>query len=534
MKKHIYGILAIGLLSSCHDELPVEVTKTIDETTVSSHHISRKKAIENLEIFLGSGSETTRGTSREIESIVPIEYPSYITRADMVDDCDTLLYAINFTNNGGYALVSADNRIPNSVLGVTDTGKYSNRISYTLKQLATEVRDYFDGYPKEGPGIFTHEAYPGETFINPNTVILYQADHDDTLVGDFREDTKKYDEERPGLGDLDPGIGGGNSDSDIDEAFGAYLCMNYALNSINSASVNGGLGPEDDFGNDKEPGDQWKDENSGSKPYYSEKFIESHLDIAEEVLPLISKYNGYNQHPPFNNFFPHRRKFYVVGPRRRAYVGCFNLALAKTMMHLLLPTNFPPNLYCFNINTLHNVGTSVSANNEDIQIQLGYLSKYIAGRTNSLYFYEGTFTFPWEATNFMKNHGFKNPIIRGYDYNVIKDMLKSNYPVLIFSVPGVKITKSHAWIIDGYRISREVVTYEKYEGDKCVGTVTYTYSFKDLAHCDFGWGGASNGYYLSNVFNRDKVYSLDSGSPNPGLNPYFNYDSFTHIISYSK
>lgn len=46
----------------------------------------------------------------------------------------------------------------------------------------------------------------------------------------------------------------------------------------------------------------------------------------------------------------------------------------------------------------------------------------------------------------------------------------------------------HAWIIDGYGYY-QVHHYEE-------PTIQ-----KTLFHCDWGWGGEDNGYYLSDLFN---------------------------------
>ncbi len=48
--------------------------------------------------------------------------------------------------------------------------------------------------------------------------------------------------------------------------------------------------------------------------------------------------------------------------------------------------------------------------------------------------------------------------------------------------------------------------------------------------CDFGWGGNSNGYYVSGIFKlNDSDVELDSGSQYCKTT---NYNNYLHVITY--
>jgi len=57
---------------------------------------------------------------------------------------------------------------------------------------------------------------------------------------------------------------------------------------------------------------------------------------------------------------------------------------------------------------------------------------------------------------------------------------------------------------------------------------------RELLHCNFGWGGWDDGYYLEGIFNVGKG-PLDTNAddkPYEGVDPK-NYDSQMQIITYS-
>ena len=78
--------------------------------------------------------------------------------------------------------------------------------------------------------------------------------------------------------------------------------------------------------------------------------------------------------------------------------------------------------------------------------------------------------------------------------------LDSGCPVFMSAVAG--IVDGHAWVIDGYKIRN----YTSPEGriDKT----------QNIVHCNWGWLGNSNGYFVSGIFKTNEGVSYGySGTP---------------------
>lgn len=96
--------------------------------------------------------------------------------------------------------------------------------------------------------------------------------------------------------------------------------------------------------------------------------------------------------------------------------------------------------------------------------------------------------------NFLQNIGFNDAEIHnGYDLSQVIPMLISNKPVIISGFPSLISLTGHAWIIDG------IMEYPS------------GFTRVSLVHCNWGEGGAANGYYTSGVFTpMEGAVSYDS------------------------
>lgn len=107
-------------------------------------------------------------------------------------------------------------------------------------------------------------------------------------------------------------------------------------------------------------------------------------------------------------------------------------------------------------------------------------------------------------------------------------MIDKRQPLIIFAVPGCDITGSHCWVIDGYKIKERSVTRKYYEKGKLVNTVSKQDTCR-MVHCDFGWRGIANGYYVSGIF-RDIRHSVEYDRANDSLE--FNFNNYIHLVKY--
>lgn len=51
-----------------------------------------------------------------------------------------------------------------------------------------------------------------------------------------------------------------------------------------------------------------------------------------------------------------------------------------------------------------------------------------------------------------------------------------------------------------------------------------------MLHCDLGWGGKCNGYYVAGIFKSYYKNTELDYEDSPGVN--FNYNHYVHIIAY--
>ena len=62
----------------------------------------------------------------------------------------------------------------------------------------------------------------------------------------------------------------------------------------------------------------------------------------------------------------------------------------------------------------------------------------------------------------------------------------------------VSYSGGHAWVLDGIKkLKRKITLINKFSNR----TESVSYQTKELVHCNFGWNGSDNGYYLSKAFN---------------------------------
>jgi hypothetical protein len=110
-------------------------------------------------------------------------------------------------------------------------------------------------------------------------------------------------------------------------------------------------------------------------------------------------------------------------------------------------------------------------------------------------------------------------------------MIDNSCPVIIYAVPGIKIWDSHAWIIDGYKIKVRQKITRQYRNGNLISTSTEPETCR-MVHCDFGWGGRCNGYYIDSVF---KLNSSDNDYDEINTErKNTKYNHHVRIITYAK
>lgn len=204
---------------------------------------------------------------------------------------------------------------------------------------------------------------------------------------------------------------------------------------------------------------------------------------------------AWNQTSPYNNNVP----FYVTGTNDHVRVGCFAVALGQVMSYYKNDSNYNWDLLTKTSTIKNNTSaaTEVAKLLRDISIEAGtvYDENKNLGSTNVDNVASTILHF---GLNVRQKNLYSDSCIDSVSYNLAYD-----HPVLIIGnndIIGEK-QEAHIWVIDAmitqrwwnYYVeevhsnyppyTRFAVSRDKYEGK--------------LVHCNWGWGGSSNGWYCS-------------------------------------
>lgn len=518
MKKILYVLIIAQLVMSCQDVLNLDRDANLGNEISSENQyvISVDDALAYLESFMADEEDfTTRSlTPRIVSSITPIKY-SALTRASQDNlSCENLLYIANFEHEQGYAILAGDTRIEEKVIAIADDGQLSEDAVYSAMEFANEERIILEDYPTTGAGFFSSPETGSELFINPNTVSLYDEIENDTFVGNFRFDDIGAEYENGGLVESE------QTDTSLvstPEYVTSSWCVSYAVNEIKKYERCEDLMAGQDV--------IFDDEGNNSATLRIET-TKSEWTLKDCVNPILSKYSSWDQGSPFNDLYPKRRKYIIFGKRRRAPAGCFPLAISKILTHFQYPNSYTFNGYKVNWGELDQSYESTVGKQS-----ASYLLMGISSACDSWYFYEGTFTFPGKVLSYMRFIGLNNAGSHNYSFDRVTEMVDNGCPLIIYSVPGINVFKSHSWNIDGYKIKERMITTKTYLGSTLQNTAVQTETCK-MVHCDFGWGGKCNGFYVSGVFKLND--SNVEHDPNTSYSGNTNYNNLLKVITYDR
>ncbi len=470
----IMAFLAICVLTGCtsqsRDLTPPDNLEI--QGNNNPYHITIEEALQNLDDYFTANNEgktRSNGQVPKVKEVVAINDSRGATRSSSASTNDTaaLLYVANFDQQQGFAILSADKRISSLVLAVTEGGNISGKSSLLVGQ---SDRLLFSEFPLTGPGFFT-DTIQGETetFINPNTIDFTTVEANDTLVGNL--DVAEYTP-------LNSNINHHISLRTQMEVMILDMALDYAHNSTNH--------PDNTY-------EHYKIDPSINFPNYPDgPYVSQQETDVVIVGPFLTDYKYWAQSPYLNIYFPKKSK------NVRASTGCYPLALAKIMAYNQYPGMFSFNGHTFDWNIIRNYRYGRS---EETALFL----KAIAEGCDALYFSKGTFVFPFKAKQFMSSVGYRKVDNKKYSFNRVKQMIDAKRPLAICAYPAKGIISAHAWNIDGYRTSKR--------GGRDV----------KMVHCDFGWSGDYNGYYIDGIFDLDSSDNIYDGAHGDSRNNYKHY-----------
>lgn len=261
------------------------------------------------------------------------------------------------------------------------------------------------------------------------------------------------------------------------------------------------------------------EEDTGEYTYYSK------LDGS---YPLAFMNTRWDQDFPFNKIFP------KSSSGENWLAGCGTIALAQVLTKTKRPSlesDFGiPNVTWEDIDIPYYY---CDGEGEDLQEQ--YLHRYpryyaregavailcrtIADKIKVKYNFlgsGGTFVTPNRIKKYMRKIGYGNAKRHlGYSESVVYDMLKEDKPVIMAALQSN--FEGHFWVVDAWVVAgrKNVNTGEE-------DTVA-------LMHCNWGWRGDCDGYYLPGVFDTDNPWDPVEGY---GVSPQFKASWWFRIITF--
>lgn len=229
-----------------------------------------------------------------------------------------------------------------------------------------------------------------------------------------------------------------------------------------------------------------------------------------------------------------------------APVGCWATAIGQIMAYYKFPQSIsycPPNSRISYGSTLNWNEIIKEKDANSINIKNTYklqISKILYGVGINIgmdYECDGSSADEDDAISYMKRIGYLYDGSCNYDFEIIKNQLDLKKPILMNGKSERKsilfwysYSGGHAWIVDGY--SATTLQDYTYNVDIDKGTTSQrllkTSYENPLIHINWGWGGASNGYYASGCFNTWKAKDFDLSKSKKEHD--FKYKQKIHII----
>lgn len=427
-----------GFLTSCNKVVNPNIIIS-DESIASEYYkISVDEALSNLNLFYTEVNTKVDVVQKEISCIITVMSDGCALTTKSLSD-NPLLYVVNYVDNQGYAILSADRRIPADVLAVTEQG------NITEKDINSGLLDLQCGLPFE-----LVRSYASNTIID---VIRDSIGSDDPHRGDTTITL----------------IGGQTVPGIID---GEWIITIW---------------------------DSIKTRN---------------------VVPIMLK-TKWGQGVPYNNLCNSRP------------VGCTAVAMMQIMAYNCYPSPHVIEGVEMPYVELREM-EHVYDDDSEYAKAVALMAKSIWDYCNPTILPTGdgeksTLIWPKYAEKYFRNIlGYDNVVryanSRTCDIDMIVECLKKGYPVLVSAKANA--FNAHTWVIDG------LVTVAKYghrEGEESGIYRGDEMEFNRYLHCNWGWSGSDDGYFLEGVFDTDISYVFNDFTKSSSDG---DYDSYYRIITY--
>lgn len=209
----------------------------------------------------------------------------------------------------------------------------------------------------------------------------------------------------------------------------------------------------------------------------------------------------WNQRSPFNDLCPNVGLF----KREKASAGCVPIAVGQIIAYHEYPSITANGIYV-DFEKIKAIRSKFKPYEEGDELSKAMAANYIQMISTPLccdVIYGkvfGTpygFALPTSAKRCFEALGYQNVELNwNYDEDRVIKSIDNGCPVFMSAIAG--LVSGHAWVVDGYMKRQYVSDSGKVAYDQC------------LVHCNWGWMGSNNGYFVSGIFKTSEGVIFDN------------------------
>lgn len=228
----------------------------------------------------------------------------------------------------------------------------------------------------------------------------------------------------------------------------------------------------------------------------------------------------WGQWSPFNDLCPNVGLF----KREKAPAGCVPIAVGQIIAHHEYPSITANGIHV-DFDSIKAIRSKFKPYEEVDELSKAMAANYIQVISTPLccdvvygkVFGEPYgFALPTSAKRCFEALGYQNVELNWtYDEDRVIKSIDNGCPVFMSAIAG--LVSGHAWVVDGYMKRQYVSNSGKVGKNQC------------LVHCNWGWNGLNNGYFVSGVFETAHPVIKDgSFSENIDENYWYAFNTITY------
>ncbi len=235
------------------------------------------------------------------------------------------------------------------------------------------------------------------------------------------------------------------------------------------------------------------------------------------IRPKIATY--WSQKSPYNTF--------CFDNDSICPAGCVAIALAQIMGYYCYPTqinltypNRDVNQQTLNWNIINGRPYHLPFDICDDHLPMARLIREIGEQVDMDYNPDGSYATDVKARQALSHFGYTRSAIKDYNTADIINSLQADQ-LVYFSAADAIAGEGHAMIIDGFI---ETSTHTRIWEGPGIWPIDQPYpwvlitdntTIERYVHCNFGWGGTANGWYVDGLIDTDICVELDENSSHP-------------------